>query len=126
MVLVAVKASKKISRTVLMWALTHVVQPEDCIKLLVVIPSHSSSKKMWGFSRFTTDCATSHQMSLSGTSLDQRDDVAESCSQMMCQLHYVYDPEKIKIRIKVVSDSPFGVVAAEAKRSQSNWVILDK
>ncbi|KAF5748501.1 inactive protein kinase [Tripterygium wilfordii] len=126
MVLVAVKASKEISRTALVWALTHVVQPGDCIKLLVVIPSHPSSKKMWGFSRFTTDCATSHRMSFSGTSVDQRDDVAESYSQMMCQLHHVYDPEKIKIRIKFVSGSPFGVVAAEAKRTQSNWVILDK
>lgn len=42
-VIVAVKASKYISRTALVWALTHVVQPGDCIKLLVIIPELSSS-----------------------------------------------------------------------------------
>lgn len=40
-VVVAVKASKEIPRTALVWALTHVVQPGDCITLLVV-PSQSS------------------------------------------------------------------------------------
>lgn len=42
-VVVAVKASKEISKAALVWALTHVVQPGDCIKLLVVIPSQTSS-----------------------------------------------------------------------------------
>jgi hypothetical protein len=42
-IVVAVKASKDISKTALVWALTHVVQPGDCIKLLVIIPAHSSS-----------------------------------------------------------------------------------
>ena len=32
-VVVAVKASRDISRNALVWALTHVVQPGDCIKL---------------------------------------------------------------------------------------------
>lgn len=41
-VVVAVKASRDISKTALVWALTHVVQPGDCIKLLVVIPATSS------------------------------------------------------------------------------------
>lgn len=41
-VVVAVKASKEIPKTALVWALTHVVQPGDCITLLVVISSHSS------------------------------------------------------------------------------------
>lgn len=40
-VVVAVKASKEIPRRALVWALTHVVQPGDCIMLLVVIPPHS-------------------------------------------------------------------------------------
>ena len=40
-VVVAVKASKEIPKTALVWALTHVVQPGDCITLLVV-PSHGS------------------------------------------------------------------------------------
>lgn len=41
-VMVAVKASKEIPKTALVWALTHVVQPGDCITLLVVVPSNSS------------------------------------------------------------------------------------
>ena len=40
-VVVAVKASKEIPRTALVWALTHVVQPGDCIMLLVVVSPHS-------------------------------------------------------------------------------------
>ena len=41
-VVVAVNASKEIPKTALVWALTHVVQPGDCITLLVVVPSHGS------------------------------------------------------------------------------------
>ena len=41
-VVVAVKAAREIPKTALVWALTHVVQPGDCITLLVVISSHSS------------------------------------------------------------------------------------
>lgn len=44
-VLVAVKASKEIPKTALIWALTHVVQPGDCITLLVLASSHTSGKK---------------------------------------------------------------------------------
>lgn len=42
-VIVAVKASKEIPRSALVWALTHVVQPGDYIKLLVVMPPLASS-----------------------------------------------------------------------------------
>lgn len=42
-VVVAVKALKEIPNTALVWALTHVVQPGDYIKLLAVIPLHTSS-----------------------------------------------------------------------------------
>lgn len=48
-VLVAVKACKEIPRSALVWALTHVVQPGDCAKLLVVIPAHSSSNLLCTF-----------------------------------------------------------------------------
>ena len=46
-VVVAVKAAREIPRTALVWALTHIVQPGDCIKLLVVIPAHSSSNLLF-------------------------------------------------------------------------------
>lgn len=42
-VVVAVKGSKEISKTALVWALTHVVQPGDSVKFLVLIPALSSS-----------------------------------------------------------------------------------
>ncbi|OMO67336.1 hypothetical protein CCACVL1_20610 [Corchorus capsularis] len=125
-VVVAIKAAREIPKTALVWALTHVVQPGDCIKLLVVVPAHSSSKKIFGISRFTSDCTTGHWKSLSGTSSDQKQDIADSCSQMIFQLQDVYDPEKVSVRIKIVPGSPYGIVAAEAKKAQSNWVILDK
>nr|GMC74826.1 inactive protein kinase SELMODRAFT_444075 [Ipomoea batatas] len=124
-VMVAVKASKEISKIALVWALTHVVQPGDCIALLVVVPSHSSGRK-WTFPRFAGDCASGHRRSHTGTSSEQKSDITDSCSQMILQLHNVYDPNKINVKIKIVSGSPCGAVAAEAKRSQANWVVLDK
>ncbi|KAG2280454.1 hypothetical protein Bca52824_051674 [Brassica carinata] len=125
-VMVAVIASKEISKAALLWTLTHVVQPGDRIRLLVVVPSNYSSKNMWGFSRLTTNCALGHGRFLAGTNADQKDDIHESCSQMMFQLHNVYDADKINIRIKIVFASPDGVIAAEAKKSNSNWVVLDR
>ncbi|KAJ4825445.1 hypothetical protein Tsubulata_010603 [Turnera subulata] len=124
-VVVAVKGSKEIRKSGLVWALTHVAQPGDCIKLLVVIPAQSPSKKIWGFSRFATDCTTGHKWSQTGTKLDQKDDISDLCSEMMFQLQNAYDPEKVRIRLKVVSASVSGVVATEAKKVQSSWVILD-
>lgn len=41
-VLVAVKASREISKTALVWALTHIVHPGDCITLVVVVTSHNA------------------------------------------------------------------------------------
>lgn len=57
-VVVAVKAARDIPRTALVWALTHVVQPGDCIKLLVVIPALSSSNLLYliNTSPFTFIC----------------------------------------------------------------------
>ncbi|XP_077217245.1 inactive protein kinase SELMODRAFT_444075-like [Tasmannia lanceolata] len=124
-VVVAVKASKEIPRTALIWALTHVVQPGDCITLLVVVPAHSSGRK-WGFPRFAGDCASGHRRSHSGSISEQKGDITDSCSQMMLQLHDVYDPNKINIKIKIISGSPCGAVAAESKKAQANWVVLDK
>ncbi|KAL0415128.1 UNVERIFIED_CONTAM: Inactive protein kinase SELMODRAFT [Sesamum latifolium] len=124
-VVVAVKASKDIPKTALVWALTHVVQPGDCITLLVVISSHTSGRK-WGFPRFAGDCASGHRRSHTGTSAEQKSDITDSCSQMILQLHDVYDPNKINVKIKIVSGTPCGSVAAEAKKNQANWVVLDK
>ncbi|KAJ0246097.1 Protein kinase superfamily protein [Hirschfeldia incana] len=125
-VMVAVRASKEISKAALLWTLTHVVQPGDRIRLLVVVPSSYTSKKIWAFSKLTTNCALGHGRFLAGTNSDQKDDIHESCSQMLFQLHNVYDADKINIRITIVFASPDGVIAAEAKISNSNWVVLDR
>lgn len=126
-VVVAVKASKEIPRTALIWALTHVVQPGDCITLLVVFPSQSPGRKLWGFPRFAGDCASGHRRSHSGAaSSEQKFDITDTCSQMILQLHDVYDPNEINVKVKVVSGSPCGAVAAEAKKAQANWVVFDK
>lgn len=125
-VVVAVKASKEIPKTALIWALTHVVQPGDYITLVVVVSSESSGRKVWGLPRFAGDCANGHRKSHTGTSSEQKSDLADSCSQMILQLHDVYDPNKVNVKIKVVSGSPCGAVASEAKRAQANWVVLDK
>ncbi|XVE51960.1 hypothetical protein DITRI_Ditri02bG0081800 [Diplodiscus trichospermus] len=45
---------------------------------------------------------------------------------MILQLHDVYDPNKINVKIKIISGSPCGAVAAEAKQAQASWVVLDK
>ncbi|KAF3778703.1 Proline-rich receptor-like protein kinase [Nymphaea thermarum] len=125
-VVVAVKASREIPKTALVWALSHVVQPGDCITFLVVVPAHGSGKRLWGFPRFSGDCATGQRRFLLGTSAEQKCEITDLCSQMMLQLQDVYDPDKINVKIKIVSGSPCGAVAAETKRAQANWVILDK
>ncbi|KAL5062773.1 hypothetical protein RYX36_024510 [Vicia faba] len=124
-VIVAVKASKEIPKTALVWSLTHVVQPGDCITLLVVVPSQSSGRR-WGFPRFAGDCASGMKKYPPGTILEHKSDITDSCSQMILQLHDVYDPNKINVRIKIISGSPCGSVAAEAKKGQASWVVLDK
>ncbi|KAF9614089.1 hypothetical protein IFM89_015088 [Coptis chinensis] len=55
-----------------------------------------------------------------GTNSDQKIDITDSCSQMMLQLHDVYDPNNINIKIKIISGTPCGAVVVEAKRAQSN------
>lgn len=124
-VVVAVKASKDIPKTALVWALTHVVQPGHCITLLVVVPSQSSGRK-WSFPRFAGDCASGLKKSSSGTNSEQKMDITDSCSQMILQLQDVYDPNKINVKIRVANGSPYGAVASEAKRIQAGWVVLDK
>lgn len=54
-------------------------------------------KRIWDFSRFTSDCTFGHHKSFSGgASSFEKDDIVNSCSQMVLQLHNVYDPEKVR------------------------------
>ncbi|CAL4901515.1 unnamed protein product [Urochloa decumbens] len=121
-VVVAVRAAaREISKTAVVWALTHVVQHGDSILLLVVIPPPSSGRKFWSFPFFAGDCASGHR-----AVLNQKSDVSELCSQMMLKLRDVYDPNKINVKVKILSGSSSGSVATESKRAQASWVVIDK
>lgn len=53
-------------------------------------------KRLWSFPRFSGDCASSHRKKLQvEASIDMRTDLKDSFSQMMLQLHDVYDPDKV-------------------------------
>ncbi|KAG8367258.1 hypothetical protein BUALT_Bualt16G0053800 [Buddleja alternifolia] len=125
-VIVGVKACKEISKSALIWALTHIVQPGGCVMLLVVIPTHSSSKTHWGFPTFHSDCTAGYGRSMSGTISDQKDYITDVCNDMISHLQGIYDPEKVTVKMKVVCGSKDGVVASEARRAHSQWIILDK
>ncbi|GJN15373.1 hypothetical protein PR202_gb02281 [Eleusine coracana subsp. coracana] len=128
-VVVAVRAAaREISKTAVVWALTHVVQHGDTILLLALNPPHT---QFWGFPFFAGSCASGHRAVLNQTS-----DVSELCSQMMQKLRvvvrsagfYLYSPlvVQINVKVKVLSGSPSGCVATESKRAQASWVVLDK
>ncbi|XAR64086.1 Non-specific serine/threonine protein kinase [Bertholletia excelsa] len=119
-VVVAVKAEKVISKNALAWALTHVVHPRDCITLLAVLFRPKSIKRsLWSFPRLTGDCSTGDREKFP----EKVFQISESCSQMVLQLH---NQSEVRVQIKVVSGTPAGAVAAEAKTKAASWVILDK
>ncbi|KAL0691179.1 hypothetical protein Bca4012_090858 [Brassica carinata] len=66
------------------------------------------------------ECASGHRKSHSEALTEIKSDLTDTCSQMILQLHDVYDPMKINVKIKIVSGSPCGAVAAEAKKAQAN------
>ncbi|KAK9947150.1 hypothetical protein M0R45_012584 [Rubus argutus] len=118
-VIVAVKPEKVISNTALAWALTHVVQPGDCVTLLAVISPIKNGNRFWKFPRFTGDCGSRHREDLP----DRICQISDSCSQMVLQFHNLI---QVTVRIKVVLSTPGGAVAAEARCNGANWVVLDK
>ncbi|QCD98913.1 brassinosteroid insensitive 1-associated receptor kinase 1 [Vigna unguiculata] len=118
-VLVAVKAEKVISNTALAWALTHVVHSSDSITLLAVYSAQKTGRRFWHFSRIAGDCTTGPAAKLP----ERISDISESCAQMVLQLH---NQVEVRVKIKVVTGTPSGAVAAEARWSGSHWVILDK
>ncbi|KAL0910410.1 hypothetical protein M5K25_021390 [Dendrobium thyrsiflorum] len=126
-VVVAIKASKEVPRAALEWALTHLVQPGDLITLLLVVLPHSSGRKQWSFPRFSGDCASGCKDSKTSiTTSSFKYDLTDSCSHMIFQLRSIYDPSKTKIKIKIISGSRCGAIAAESRRVQATWVVLDK
>ncbi|XP_027149858.1 inactive protein kinase SELMODRAFT_444075-like [Coffea eugenioides] len=126
-VIVAVKAEKVITKTAMAWALTHVVHPGDCITLLAVFPEEKTGRRrFWGFPRLKGDCraaAGGADPTSTNRLPDRIGQISESCSQMVLQFH---DRIDVRVRIKVVSATPAGTVAAEAKDNAAKWVVLDK
>lgn len=59
-------------------------------ELVISIPG-----KLWGFSRFHSDCAHTNGKSFSGTAFDQKDYITDSCAQILLQLSDLYDPNKV-------------------------------
>ncbi|KAK8939622.1 hypothetical protein KSP40_PGU015098 [Platanthera guangdongensis] len=127
MVVVAVKASQEVSRMAMVWALTHVFQPDDRITFLVLVSSQSSGKKHWGFPRFSGSCANGRRNSKTPSTTSTLEyNIHNSCSQMITQLFKVYNLDESNIKLKIVSGSPYGAVAAESKNVQASWVVMDK
>ncbi|KAI4336928.1 hypothetical protein L6164_015398 [Bauhinia variegata] len=118
-VLVAVKAERLISKAALAWALAHVVHSSDCITLLAVYSGERTGKRFWNFSRLTGDCTNGRREKLPEPICE----ISESCAQMVLQLH---NQIEVRVKVKVATGTPSGAVAAEARSSGSNWVILDK
>lgn len=116
----AVKAEKVISRAALAWALTHATRPGDCVTLLAVFSGNKAGgRRFWVFPRLRGDCRGGDPARLP----DRICQISESCSQMVLQ---VQDQIQVRVQIKVVSAISAGAVAAAAKSSSANWVILDK
>ncbi|XP_023536227.1 inactive protein kinase SELMODRAFT_444075-like isoform X2 [Cucurbita pepo subsp. pepo] len=118
-VIVAIKAERVISKTALAWALTHVVRPGDCITLLAVFSVEKTGRRFWNFHRWSGDCANAVQENLP----DRVHEISESCSQMVLHFH---NQVEVKVRVKVVTGTQGGAVAAEAKLKGVNWVVLDR
>lgn len=55
-------------------------------------------RKLWGFPRFAGDCASGHWKLHSGNTSEHKSDITDYCSQMILQLHDVYDPNKASIQ----------------------------
>ncbi|XP_057974631.1 inactive protein kinase SELMODRAFT_444075-like isoform X2 [Malania oleifera] len=118
-VVVAVRAEKVISKTAFGWALTHVVHAGDCITLLAVYSGGTKGRRLWKFGRWSGDCESSR----GEVSPDRIREISESCSQMVLKF---YNQIEVSVRIKVVSATPAGAVAAQANSNAANWVVLDK
>lgn len=120
-VIVAVKAEEKVvSKAALAWALTHVVHPGDSVILVAVFHGAKSSRKLWTWRRLNGDCRNSDDCA---NLPDRICRISETCSRMVLQFQNQFEA---MVQIKVVSGTPAGAVAAQAKYNAANWVILDK
>eukprot|EP00249_Psilotum_nudum_P022527 c28549_g1_i1 orf=592-3441(+) len=125
-VIVAVNASKEITTYALEWALTNIVQPGDRINLLALLPGEKGGRKLWNLPRLAGDCANGLKKGPNnGSRQELEEEVNDSCSCMMQQLHNLCEAKKVQVSLKVVPAAVTGVTATEAQRVGATWVILD-
>ncbi|CAK9878903.1 unnamed protein product [Sphagnum jensenii] len=134
-IVVAIDASKEITKNALEWALTNVaVQEGHCITLLALFPSGTSVRKVWGFSALWPllggDCGSRigrvGSMGSRATQSEIEGEIQRACSTMMQDLHNLCAEKKIDIRLKVVQAAGRDVTASEAKKLGATWVVLDR
>ncbi|KAH7432305.1 hypothetical protein KP509_07G017500 [Ceratopteris richardii] len=151
-IVVAVNAGREITRHALEWALNNVAQAGDHITVVALLQGRNGNQKLqnltgfvqhtflrfhlgdvnnlgwklWNLPRFGGECANrSVKGARSSNSRDLEDEVSDSCSVMMQQLHQLCDSKQVKVGMRVIPGAVKGAVAIEADRVKASWVVLD-
>eukprot|EP00250_Pteridium_aquilinum_P011050 c19806_g1_i1 orf=1-744(-) len=126
-VVVAVNAGREITKHALEWALSNVVQAGDHITLVVLLQGGKiGGRKLWSLPRLAGDCASrSSKVGKSRNAKEMEDEVRESCSHAMQQLHKLCEAKQVKVSVRVVPDAIKGAAAMEARSVGATWVVLD-
>lgn len=126
-VVVAVNAGKEITKHALEWALSNVVQAGDHITLVALLQGGKiGGRKLWSLPRLAGDCANrSSKVGKSRNAREMEDDVNESCSHAMQQLHKLCEAKQVKVSVKVASSAIKGATAMQAQSVGATWVVLD-
>lgn len=70
-----------------------------CLSLSDLLSDECVGRKLWGFTKsfpmFAGDCASGNRKSHSEALPEIKSDLTDTCSQMILQLHDVYDPNKV-------------------------------
>jgi hypothetical protein len=132
-VVVAIDATREITKHALEWALTNVVvQSGEIITLLAVLPtSNSSVRRIWGLPVFLPlfggDCSFHYgRVSMRGSHVSVEEEVHEACSLMLQQVHMLCTSKKVNVRVKVVQAAGREVTAMESRKLGATWVVLDR
>ncbi|MCO5584378.1 hypothetical protein L7F22_038304 [Adiantum nelumboides] len=124
-VVVALNAGKEITKHALGWALSNVVQAGDHITLVALLHGRNG-RKLWSLPRLGGDCANrSNKGGKNANPREKEEDVTDSCSLMMQQLHKLCDSKQVKVSVRVVPAAAKGTTAMEAQRVKATWVVLD-
>lgn len=82
--------------TLLLFFIGHLSLHSSFIMYALLLFCTYVGRRLWGFPRFAGDCANGQKKSTSGSSSSEhKSDITDSCSQMILQLHDVYDPNKV-------------------------------